>query len=568
MALKPSKDQRDFEMKKIIFKNLFVFSVVTTLLLMMLLTIVFYFNASSQLQTQLETNARRMALALAAEETPQQVERMQEWDGGLSSPARLLSPEDEILFENQAAQLSEDPNPKMGEEVQEARTNARGEGEKRYMSWSQESRSLAILLENGNVLWTSSSMDSFGRMILLELPFLLLALLLMLFFERIFARRLTKEIVQPINAFQPMLDESIEYEELAPFVKEIVSQRKTIHQQVESIRDNNQLILQIMENIQEGILLLDREKKIRLANQSACQFLGTKQAVHNKTILEVYRNTEFLDGVDKALLGEKKLLNVKKNGKMIQISFYPSDQSGVLITMIDVSEKERVEKMRREFSANVSHELKTPLTSVRGYAEMMETGMVQVEDMASFAGKIRMEAVRLSDMVEDILLLSRLDERGEGFLSERVAVAMIIDQVCEDWQDKAQQAGIRLTNEYRATPIVEGNPRLLHELFYNIIGNAVKYNKPGGSILVRVEENAEEAKITVQDTGIGIAKQEQERVFERFYRTDKSRSKKTGGTGLGLSIVKHIVHVHNGHITLQSEEGVGTTIEVDLRKAL
>jgi two-component system phosphate regulon sensor histidine kinase PhoR len=315
-----------------------------------------------------------------------------------------------------------------------------------------------------------------------------------------------------------------------------------------------------MDNMSEGIILINRQGLILSVNKSAAAFFETDTAMDGKNILELIRDLELLGHVSSALSGKRSELELRRSGKSYRVFFSPVTDSGAIILFLDITEKMMAEQIRREFSANVSHELKTPLTSIYGHAEMLYNGMVKESDHHAFFGKIKDEAARLIALIEDIILISKLDENTGQETFEEVNLAAIAAEAAEALSLKA--------GEHKVTVSISGDASMsagrsmIYELFYNLIDNAIKYNKSGGTVKVDISQIEDKIEIAIADTGIGIPAEAQSRVFERFYRVDKSRSKKTGGTGLGLAIVKHIVLLHKGKLALQSTEGEGTVVTI------
>ncbi len=390
---------------------------------------------------------------------------------------------------------------------------------------------------------------------------LALIVLVAIFICTLVATKFTKRVVAPINRIN-LDSENIEiYDELAPLVRKITAQRLEIKKQVARIKSRSDTIKVICENMKEGIIFLDEKSVIISANSSAnLAFGGT--LVMDKGIAECTRNLHILDNVKNAIAGESSNYILQKDGKTYHMFFNSAPQGGGVIFILDITLSAQNEKIRREFSANISHELKTPLTIISGFAELIENEMVPKEDQKVFAAKIKNEAQRMGILINDIINLSELDEKSTDIAKEFMCVNEVVKEVMADLQPMAMEKNISL-NITGGEVVAKVNKKMLYELFQNLIDNAIIYNKEGGSVNVTLEQAGERAEIIVSDTGIGIAKEHIGRIFERFYRVDKSRSKKTGGTGLGLSIVKHIVEVHGGEIGIDSNAD-GTTIKVTL----
>ena len=379
---------------------------------------------------------------------------------------------------------------------------------------------------------------------------------------------MTKNIVAPINAIDFVHPEnSVIYGELTPFVSHIADQNAQIMRQVAEITQQKNRINVITQNMQEGLIILDKNALILSLNKNAAKIFGTKaSAVLGKSFLNVSRDLKINDCVSGALSGESRNIIHEFGGRVYRLYCNPvyenEEMNGVILFMVDINDKYTAEKIRREFSANVSHELKTPLTSISGYAEMIASGMVKADDVGMFAQKIQKESLRLLTLIDDIIKLSKLDENihdEESF--ETVNLKLLITETLDILSRQIAEKEIQTV--VNADDIqVKGNSSMLSELIYNLCENAIKYNAEGGQVQVDLYQNDAGKVLEVKDTGIGIDKKYHERIFERFFRVDKSHSKKTGGTGLGLSIVKHIAELHHAAISIESELGKGTTIRI------
>lgn len=415
----------------------------------------------------------------------------------------------------------------------------------------------AVKLSDGSILRVSKTISSIYGIFFSVIPIIGLSVLLVIFLSNLIASRLTKRIVEPINAMKIGF-----YDELSPFAKTIETQRKLIEEQLSSLENKANTIKTITEGMKEGLLLIDHEGIVLSANQSAITYLNGKfESFEGKNILELTRDVSFMGGVKTALNGENAEITAIYQNKTMQVFFNPVLQVGVIVLFLDITEKANIEKIRREFSANVSHELKTPLTTINGYAEMIESGMVKTEDVHQFIGKIKSESTRMINLVEDIIHLSEFDEGNIEKAVQSFDVLNLAKEVSDRLTTMAQEKSV--TIQVDGDPLViTANQRMIDELIYNLIDNGIKYNKLNGIVSVSLSKIDGGAKIVVSDTGIGIPAEHIERIFERFYRVDQSRSKKTGGTGLGLSIVKHVAQFHGGHAKLTSEIGKGSSVEV------
>lgn len=399
----------------------------------------------------------------------------------------------------------------------------------------------------------------------------LLALCCMaLILSGVLASRLAKRIVEPLNKLDlehPLDNDS--YEELSPLLSRINKQRAQIAEQLAELRHRTDEFEQVTGNMKEGLVLIDTNENVLSINSAARNIFSAAEDCIGKSFLTVDRSRDLNAAIHSAFEHGHSEIHSDKNGRTYQfdISRIDSDGSafGAVILLFDITDRENAEKLRREFTANVSHELKTPLQGIIGSAELIESGMVKAADMPRFVGHIREEAQRLVSLVNDIIRLSQLDE-GDSLPTERVDLLAVAEEAAADLSEAAKARNIFLLAEGESV-FVFGIKRLLYEVIYNLGENAVKYNVENGNVLISVAKEENSAVLTVKDSGIGIAPEHQSRIFERFYRVDKSHSKASGGTGLGLSIVKHAVQRHGGKIELESEPGKGTTIRVILPAA-
>ena len=469
-----------------------------------------------------------------------------------------------ILFDNKA-DITKMENHSDREEFIEAVENGAGSSVRHSNTLTENTYYEAKLLSDGTVLRISMNQKSVLALLLgLMQPFgiiLVLAIVVAYFI----AERVAKQIIEPLDDIDlehPLGKDT--YEELTPFLKRIHYQKKQIRHQMEELEQKKLEFERVVSNMKEGLVLLDANNHVLSINPAAAKiFQATKDCIGND-FLSVERKQKVTHAIEKAQIEGHSQIKFEKNKRIYQfdISSIQTEKGniGSVILAFDITEQMNAEQMRREFSANVSHELKTPLQSIIGSAELMQNNLVKEEDMPRFVEHIHKEASRLVALIEDIIRLSELDEERE-IQKEDISLSKITTEVFASLQDTADKKGVSLSLD-GAKGNMHGVYRLLYETVYNLCENAVKYNVNGGSVKVFIEERETETGITIEDTGIGIPFEHQSRVFERFYRVDKSHSKKTGGTGLGLSIVKHAVSYHNGTIELTSEEGKGTKIEI------
>lgn len=453
------------------------------------------------------------------------------------------------------------------QEVREAMENDSGTSVRRSSTLSEHTMYYAKRLSDGTVLRLSMSQRSvlflMGGM-LSPLVFIFLAACLL---AGVLSYRVSKKIVKPLSEIDLKHPEQVEtYDELSPFLQRIASQNREIDARMAEIRKQQQEFSMITENMSEGLFVVDRNYQILSYNKSAMQIFGMDPRQEHENLLAVNRSEGFRNAVDSALKGRHTQENLELNGRVYQIIAnavcqpdFAEDMVGAVILVLDVTEKEAQEQYRREFTANVSHELKTPLTSISGIAEIIRNGIVKPEDIPHFAGKIYDESQRLITLIGDIIKLSRLDENQVPMERETVDMLEMARDVVQQLSSVARKSGVTLVAN-GSHGQVQGVRQVLGEMVYNLCENAVKYNRAGGRVWVDVQQVADHVVLRVKDTGIGIPAAEQGRIFERFYRVDKSHSKAVGGTGLGLSIVKHGAALHHATISVSSEPEQGTEI--------
>lgn len=450
------------------------------------------------------------------------------------------------------------------EEIREALTGGTGSSSRYSSTLTEKTIYEAMKLTDGTILRISVNQSTVGALLLGLLQPILLIGIFAAVLSGILARSMAKRIVEPLNRLD--LDNPLEndaYDELSPLLNRIHSLHQKIEYQLLTLKRRQDEFNHITENMKEGLVLLDSEDIVLSINSAAKAIFAADDRCVGEDFLLIDRHSEVIDTLRTAQTHGHAELHSERNGRIYQfdISRIQIDgrHHGTVILVIDITEKEDSERLRREFSANVSHELKTPLQSIIGSADLIENGLVKPEDMPRFVGHIRKEASRLVTLIEDIIRLSQLDE-GVEMPVEKTDLRALADEVKAALTDAAQAKNVTVSVEGNA--VVKGVRRLLNEILYNLCDNAIKYNTDGGRVDVQLYENGNEAVVIVRDTGIGIAPEHHSRIFERFYRVDKSHSKAFGGTGLGLSIVKHAVQLHHGKIMLESEVNKGTTIRV------
>ena len=471
-----------------------------------------------------------------------------------------------VIYDTQAGADSME-NHADRQEVKQALAEGEGSSSRYSDTLMEKTSYYARLLDDGSVLRVSTTYATAGLLVLGMLQPILVVLIAALVLSGILARRISKRIVEPMNSID--LDRPLEndtYEELSPLLNRINQQHKEIEMQMRYLKQRTDEFTQITESMKEGLILLDNKGNVLSINEAAQNILETDSDCIGQSFLSIERSRNINNAIQSAFEEGHSEEYAEYAGREYQIDISRIESGGetvgAVLLAFDITEQQNAQRNRREFTANVSHELKTPLQGIIGSAELIENGMVKPEDMPRFIGHIGKEASRLVTLIEDILRLSQLDE-GRQMPSEQVDLFELADEVKSVLEGacEAKNINMKLMGEHVC---VDGVKRLLYEIIYNLCDNAVKYNNEGGIADIDISSDEKNAYITVRDSGIGIPQDQQQRVFERFYRVDKSHSKESGGTGLGLSIVKHAVSYHNGTVSMKSEPGNGTEIRVSI----
>ena len=487
---------------------------------------------------------------------------------GLHTTSRVtwVAADGTVLYDNEA-DASTMENHADREEIREALTSETGTAQRFSSTLSEQTLYVTQRLSDGTVIRLASAQKTVGLLLISMIQPILIILVLSLLLSAVLASRLSKGLIKPILSLDLEHPEDCEtYDELTPLLSRLKRQNDTIQQQMNLLKQRQTEFAALTDNMSEGFLLLDRQGHVLSHNSGALRLLGVEEPEGEVNVLVLNREEPFRQAVDEALSGKRSQQMLHLNGRYCKLLANPvladGKPAGAVLVLLDVTEQEQRDELRREFTANVSHELKTPLTSISGIAEIMQSGMVKPEDIQSFAGDIYQEAQRLIALVEDIIRLSRLDEGAESLEREPVNLLSIAQDVARRLDSAAQKAGVTL-KVMGLSVEVRGIPSVLDEMVYNLCDNAIKYNHPGGTVNVTVAPADDgSAEVTVKDTGIGIPVEDQSRVFERFYRVDKSHSKEIGGTGLGLSIVKHGASLHGAQIHMDSQVGRGTSVQL------
>ena len=546
-----------------ILKSILSVAVAVLLSAIVIITGVLYRYFGNIQQSQLKDE-----LSLAADATQQLGE---EYLKGLDSDRYRLTWVDadgNVVFDSHADKSAME-NHADREEIKEALAYGTGSSMRQSSTLTEQTIYEAIRLEDGSVLRISVSRATAFVLVLGMIQPIAIVLVIAVILSALLANRMAKRIVEPLNRLnleKPMENDA--YAELSPLLRRIHSQHKEIEYQMCALQQKQDEFEQITDNMKEALVLLDSNGRILSINPAAKNLFGVNTNCIGEDFLTIDRKQDMHKAIQEATEKGQYFFHTKKNGRDYQFDISRIDSvqemRGMVILAFDVTEQINAEKHRREFTANVSHELKTPLQTIIGSAELMELGIVKEEDTPRFINTIRKEASRLVTLIDDIIRLSQLDE-GAEMPREEVSLRVIAEEVSQNLADAAnlKDVSLEVTGD---DGVMNGVRRLLYEVVYNLCDNAIKYNREGGAVKVNIEDMQDTVQLTVKDSGIGIPYEHQEKVFERFYRVDKSHSKQSGGTGLGLSIVKHAVQYHNGKISVESELNKGTTVSVTFYK--
>lgn len=551
-------------MTKRIFRSIFLVAIAVFAASVLLFSIMLYNYFSDAMQEQLRVQTELAAKAVAAEGVAY-------FDGLDAREYRitLIAPDGEVIFDSRS-DTDEMENHLEREEIKKALESGFGESSRYSVTLMERALYCAERLPDGSILRMSVSQNTLLTLLFGMSQPLAAIILIAIALSMILAYRLSKQIVKPLNSLN--LDDPLsngQYDELAPLLHRIDSQQQQIKKQADELRKRQEEFAAVTENMAEGIVVLGTSGEILSINPAAARLFDASGDIVGQHMLTLNRSaevSELLSAMENGSHAEK-FLDLKGRKFQLDISPVSDDEkvSGGVLLVLDVTEKERAEQLRREFTANVSHELKTPLQTISGAAELLENGLVKEPDKQEFYARIHGESQRMISLVEDIIRLSHLDEGAQDMQRERVDLFELAKETAKQLLPEAEAAKIALKVSGEPTETI-GIPQLLSSIIYNLIDNSIKYNHEGGRVAVSVKNADNRAILAVEDTGIGIPKEHRERIFERFYRVDKSRSKALGGTGLGLSIVKHAAMIHGARIEVESEVGKGTKVEVEFPK--
>ena len=548
-------------MTKKIFAGIIIVSVVIMVVCTGLVMGVMYDYLGDKIDDELRDEALMIKAAIETE-NHEYLEKIKD-DEELDSRITLIDTKGVVIFDSEA-DYEEMPSHLDREEVEKALTVGEGYAVRHSNTLSEDTRYYALKLENGSVLRVASNHYSQMALALDTIGVVVIIVAILLALGIIISAQITRGIIKPINDID--LDAphiSDDYEELLPLVKRINQQNKKIYIQMENLRKQQNEFKIITQNMREGLLIIDMDKEVLTYNSGALRLLATENQEKVEDVFQLNGSQGFRNAVEKALAGEHCRTMITVGETSCEIMAGPVYEknlvTGAVIIILDVTEREKGEILRREFTSNVSHELKTPLTSIYGVADMLEADLVKPEDVKTFVGTIKEESARLISLIDDIIKLSRLDEDNVMGESGPVDVMAVAEDVVRRLEPKAAKEKVTLSLSGSNSKIL-GVESIVDEILYNLCENAIKYNKIDGKVDLSITQIGDECIVSVKDTGIGIPKADIKRVFERFYRVDKSHSKETGGTGLGLSIVKHAVTYLKGTIEIESVEKEGTEI--------
>lgn len=548
--------------KKIFFSSCLVAFTVLVISLVMSTGVLF-----TQFEKQVEQELKEESELLASVTEDTGVENISDYDFG-SRRVTVIGKDGKVIFDSQA-DASKMENHSDREEFKEAALYGTGMSSRYSDTLTQKNIYYAIRLSDGSVLRLSAPHSTVFAIISDLIGPICIVVLLALILSAILAIKLSESILKPINALDLDNPENNKtYDELAPLLTKINRQKLVIDNQLHEAKQKQKEFKLITDNMREGLLVIDSNSDILTYNAAAEKLLDITDET-SLAALKIYRSTQVIDAVDEALKGNNSECQITQHSRQYSLIANPvfrdGEIIGAVIVLLDVTEKAQREQLRREFTANVSHELKTPLTSIYGFAELMKDGDMKKEDMEDFAKSIYDETKHLITLVGDIIKLSALDEKSRFYEKETVDLYALACETAERLKVDAAKKHVEIDVEGEKAEYF-GVRQILTDIIYNLCENAIKYNRENGSVNISVKEKDNNIILKVKDTGIGIPQEHQERVFERFYRVDKSHSKEIGGTGLGLSIVKHGVMYHGGEISMDSEPGKGTEITVIFKK--
>ncbi len=552
-------------MNKKIFRNLLVSSSIVLVSTVVLILGVLFSFFENQLKEELKDETEYISAAYESKGE----DFLKNFDSK-EKRITLIDPKGNVLYDTSVdpAKLDNHAN---REEVKQAMDTGNGTSVRYSKTLTQKTIYYAIKLDNGNILRVSTLQYTAFAVILGLLQPIVIIIIIMLILCLVLSSRAAKSIIKPINELDidnPEKNTGKVYDEIAPLLSKIAALKRTINKQLVDAKQKQEEFRLITENMSEGFLVIDKSANLLTYNTAALKLLEI-DSVRNESVLTLNRTRNFREVVEKALSGSRAENNMTLYEHYYNLIANPvfenQDVIGAIIIIVDITESYKREALRREFTANVSHELKTPLTSISGFAELMKDGDTSEETVKDFSKSIYDEAQRLITLVNDIIKITQLDETTEKYDVQSVDLYSLAESVVSSLKLQIEKKHIKISVSGKHCSVM-GTPQILDEMIYNLCDNAIKYNKENGSVDIIISENDKNVSISVSDTGIGIPIADQNRVFERFYRVDKSHSKAIGGTGLGLSIVKHGALYHNASIDMESHENQGTKITITFNK--
>lgn len=549
-------------MNKKIFRSSVAVALVVLISSIVLIMGILFQYFENQLQSELESEANYIAYAVEN----QGVDYINNFSNS-DKRITLISPDGDVFADTSADETGLE-NHSDRQEVIDALKNGKGTSIRYSSTLAEKTIYYAMKMKDGNILRVSTTQYTVAAILFSIIQPILIVFVIAVAISFALAQKVSKSIIKPINELDldnPSNNEP--YDEIAPLLRKISKQKRTIEKQIKEAEHKQEEFRLITENMKEGFIVVDKKQKLLTYNRSALKLLGISRDKPDDILSAGNDKLTFV--IDKALDGLREKSNLTLNDNHYSLIANPVFENdnviGAVVLIIDVSESVKREQLRQEFTSNVSHELKTPLTSISGFAEMMKNGGTPDSVVTDFSSSIYDEAQRLISLVNDIIKISELDEKNVQEDSEEVDLYELSADIINRLKPVADKRNISL-NLIGESTVASGTAKILDEMIYNLCDNAIKYNVDNGTVDVILSESNHHIKLTVRDTGIGIPQSEQNRVFERFYRVDKSHSKEIGGTGLGLSIVKHAAIYHNAEIKLKSELGKGTSITVMFNK--
>ncbi len=549
-------------MYKKIYRSMCLLSMATLLLATIMILSVSYTNFNESIKTEIRDETMMLGNLVEASADPASF-LADTVDGVSNKRITLIDGSGQVLFDSVSSDaIVENHNNRP--EIIMARETGIGESERYSVTTGEHYYYYAVQLDDDSVLRLAAFSDNTLSMFWGSLASVLFIAFLIYLLSVIVARHLTDNIIKPLENIYFFDQNNYEnaYAEIQPFLNRIARQNQEIKRQMAKVKAQKGRLQAITDNINEGLVIIDADANVLSVNQCALNiFRVSENYVKHRPFSYLTEREDICEAINKALEGKKESMMVEMRKRVYQIFFSPVYEqkiiSGVVILIFDVSAHAKSEQIRREFTANVSHELKTPLTTIHGYAQVIESGIAKPEDVRGFAEKIDRESSRLINLIDDIIKLSNLDENSTGGEMQELSLKTVINEVKDNLQVKAAEKQVTIEVVGEDTKIM-GNLSQITEMIYNLCDNAIKYNKEGGTVTLTLADQT----LFVSDTGIGIPASDLDRIYERFFRGDKSHSKKVDGTGLGLSIVKHIAEVNNAVIEVDSEVGEGTTFTV------